>query len=83
MAKTVAGRSGYKKPWRPKVRKVRRRKGISPMRVMIVLALAVSAGVWIGHVVQEYFNEGVESVAGVQKKPELPPHPSAGPISFQ
>ena len=84
MAKTVAGRSGHKKPWRPKTKKVRRpRKGVSPLRVVIVMALAVGAGVWIGHYVQEYFNEGVETVAGVQKKPDLPPHPSSGPISFQ
>ncbi|WP_238229628.1 hypothetical protein [Methylobacterium hispanicum] len=53
------------------------------MRVAIAMAAAVGAGVWIGHFAQEYFNEGVETVAGVQKMPDLPPHPSTGPISFQ
>ncbi|GJD87630.1 hypothetical protein BHAOGJBA_1135 [Methylobacterium hispanicum] len=84
MAKTPAGRSGAKRPWRPRTRKSRRpRKGVSPLRVAIAMAAAVGAGVWIGHFAQEYFNEGVETVAGVQKMPDLPPHPSTGPISFQ
>jgi hypothetical protein len=83
MARTVGRRSERKKPWRPKIKKARRRKGVSPLRVLIVMALAVSAAVWVGHFAQEYFNDGVENLAGVQRKSDLPPHPSSGPISFQ
>jgi hypothetical protein len=87
MAKPAAGRSGPKSPakaWRPKPKKARpRRKGISPLVVLIALAVALSGGVWIGHFAQDYFNEGVIAVSGVQPKTDMPPHPSREPIAFQ
>lgn len=87
MAKSVAGRAGPKgrgKAWRPKLKKPKRPgKGISPIRVVVVLALALTGAVWLGHIVQEYFNEGVIIVSGVKPKVDMPPHPSQEPISFQ
>lgn len=87
MAKSAAGRPGPKgrgKAWRPKPKKVRpRRRGISPLSVVIVLAVAVWGAIWIGHFAQDYFNDGVIAVSGVQPKVEMPPHPSRDPISFQ
>lgn len=87
MAKSVAGKPGPKgrgKAWRPKHKKPKRPgKGISPIRVVVVLVVALTGAVWLGHIVQEYFNEGVIIVSGVKPKVDMPPHPSQEPIAFQ